>query len=436
MTTEDSKPIQRYLARDLGEASGREVRLQGWVHRVRLLKEVAFVILRDRSGLAQVVVPPGDLPDLPVESVVEITGRVVGNEQAPGGYEVHDAQFRVISRAVDQPPIDLYRPVINAQLPTLLDSAPVTLRHPQLRAIHQVSAASVAGFRSALIAMQFTEIFTPKIVPASTESGATVFKVDYFGRDAFLAQSPQFYKQILVGVFERVFEVAPVFRAEPSDTTRHLAEYTSLDAEMGFIKDHTTVMAMLREVVAGMAEGVREYASEAAQLLKIDIPDVPKEIPSIRFTEAMEVLSRRLGQDLTKEDDFAPQHERALGEWAREEHGSEFLYVTHYPMSKRPFYTHPSADPRYANGFDLLFRGLEMVTGGQRLHLYEDYVKALDRAGFPIEAYTGFLQAFRYGMPPHGGFGMGLGRWMMSLTGVPNMRQVTLFPRDMNRVSP
>ncbi|GGT29519.1 aspartate--tRNA(Asn) ligase [Nonomuraea spiralis] len=417
--------ISRVLSAALAEHAGQRVTIAGWVHRRRHLKSVSFLVVRDRSGLAQVVSASGELPA--EESVVRVTGTVTPAGQAPGGVELTGPEIEVLAEPDKAPPFDLYRPVVAASLPTILDHAPVALRHPLLRAPLEISAASVAGFRETLDGLGFTEIHTPKIVASATESGANVFGIDYFGRRAYLAQSPQFYKQTMVGVFERVYEVGPVFRAEPHDTVRHLAQYTSLDAELGFVADHRDVMAVLREVVAGMVESVRRRAGAAVEATGTVLPAVPDEIPAVHFTEAQ----RLTGED---EPDLSPAQERWLSEWARREHGSEFLFVTGYPMSKRPFYTHPDpARPGYSNGFDLLFRGLELVTGGQRLHRYEDYVRALDG---DVEPYEGYLQAFRYGMPPHGGFALGLERWTARLTGAANIRQATAFPRDLHRLSP
>jgi nondiscriminating aspartyl-tRNA synthetase len=289
----------------------------------------------------------------------------------------------------------------------------------------RTAAAATAGFRAALSEQRFVEIHTPKIVAGATESGAGVFQLDYFGRPGYLAQSPQFYKQTMVGVFERVFEVGPVFRAEPSDTARHLAQYTSLDAEMGFVDDHRDVMAALTRTLSVMMATITVRASTPT-------PKVPSEIPAIHFAEALKIA----GADAT-EPDLAPADERAIGEWALREHGSEFVYVTGYPMRKRPFYTHPDpADSTYSHGFDLLFRGLEIVTGGQRLHRYEDYVKAIRERGEPLEAYAGYLDAFRFGMPPHGGWAIGLERVVARLLGSANVREVTAFPRDLHRIEP
>ncbi|MEV0384824.1 aspartate--tRNA(Asn) ligase [Nonomuraea sp. NPDC050643] len=419
--------ISRVMSAELAEHAGQRVTIAGWVHRRRRLKSVSFLVVRDRAGLAQAVTE-GDLP--PEESVVEVTGTVAANPQAPGGFELVSPEVEVLAEPRVAPPFDLYRPVVGASLPTVLDHAPVALRHPLLRAPLEISAASAAGFRETLDGLGFTEIHTPKIVASATESGANVFGIDYFGRTAYLAQSPQFYKQTMVGVFERVYEVGPVFRAEPHDTVRHLAQYTSLDAELGFIRDHRDVMAVLREVVAGMLDSVRRRAAPALDLLEVALPEVPDEIPAIHFTEAQELTS-------SGEPDLAPAQERWLSEWAEKEHGSEFLFVTGYPMAKRPFYTHPDpARPGYSNGFDLLFRGMELVTGGQRLHRYADYTAALAAKNEETGPYRGYLQAFRYGMPPHGGFAMGLERWTARLTGAANIRESTAFPRDLNRLSP
>ncbi|MER5323389.1 aspartate--tRNA(Asn) ligase [Streptosporangium roseum] len=427
--------IHRVLAADLPRHVGRHVRLAGWLHRRRDLKSVSFLVIRDRSGLAQVVLrQPVPYPE---ETVLQISGTVVANPQAPGGAELTGPTIEVLAEAVEPPPFDLYRPTVPATLPTVLDHAPVALRHPRLRAPFEIAAAGVAGFRAALDGLGFVESQTPKIVGTATESGANVFGIDYFGRPAFLAQSPQFFKQALVGVFERVYEVGPVFRAEPHDTARHLAQYTSLDAELGFVRDHRDVMAVLREALAGMHAAAAERAAGALELLGIEPPQVPREIPAIHFADAQELLARHSGEDPRGEPDLAPAHERRLGEWASREHGSEFLFVTGYPMVKRPFYTHPDPErPEFSRSFDLLFRGQELVTGGQRLHRHADYLAALTARGEDPQAYAGYLAAFAHGMPPHGGFAIGLERWTSRLTGAANIRQTTLFPRDLHRLTP
>jgi nondiscriminating aspartyl-tRNA synthetase len=373
----------RTLARALPSQLGQRIRLCGWVHRRRRLAAVTFLVLRDRSGLAQVVVKGDDvrrlLDGLGEESVICVDGEVVASDQAPAGVELVAEHLEPLGEPAETPPVELWRPHLNATLPTLLDHASTTWRHPRRQAVWQLAAASLRGFRDTLVAQEFTEVTTPKVVSSATESGANVFTLDWFGEPAFLAQSPQFYKQTLVGAFERVFEVGPVFRAEPHDTVRHLAEYISLDVELGFIRDHRDVLTVLRDCLAGMVDAMHEHASGAVELLGPRMPVVPAEVPVVHFTEAL----RLVGAD-PEEPDLAPEHERALGTWALQEHGSDFLAVEGYPARKRPFYTHPQPDdPRWTNGFDLLFRGLELVTGGQRLHRYSDYVGALAARGSP-----------------------------------------------------
>lgn len=437
--------MQRFLSKQIGGHAGEVIRLAGWLHRVRQLSHVSFLILRDSAGLAQIVIEDTQLAAhmaaLNPETVLSVEGLVVAEAQAPGGFEIHNPRITVISEAAE-PPFEMFRPSLNVQLPTMLDYAPLALRHPRQRALWQLAHASMAGFRSTLRNSGFTEIQTPKLVESATEGGANVFKLDYFGRPAYLAQSPQFYKQMMVGVFERVFEVGPVFRAEPHDTPRHLNEYVSLDVELGFIENHTTVMAVLSDVVRGMLTSIRELAPDALALLgtkqaALALPEVPVHIPVVHFTEAQELVLRETGEDARGEPDLAPAHERALGEWVRREHGSDFLFVWGYPMVKRPFYTHPDPErPEYSNSFDLLFRGLEMVTGGQRLHLYNEYLAALAARKLSPEPFEGYLQAFKYGMPPHGGFAIGLERWVARLVEAQNVRETALFPRDRGRLAP
>lgn len=427
--------MSRTLTAHLAQRVGQHATVRGWVHRRRRLSQVAFLVVRDRSGLAQVVI--GDeatrrqLDNLGEETVVAVEGVVVANPKAPGGAELTDPHITVLGSA-EPPPVELWRPAVNAGLPTLLDHAPVTWRHPARAAVWQLAAASLRGFRRTLDERGFTEIQSPKLVGGSTESGATVFTVDYFGRPAYLAQSPQFYKQMMVGAFERVYEVGPVFRAEPHDTVRHLAEYVSLDVELGFVDDHRDVLAVLRQVLAGMLDTIRSEAAGAVERAGARLPEVPERIPVIHFREAL-----ALAEADPDEPDLAPEHERRIGRWALEEHGSDFVAVEGYPARKRPFYTHPEpGDPRFTNSFDLLFRGLELVTGGQRLHEYVDYARALADRGESTDAYEPYLQTFRHGMPPHGGFAIGLERWIARLVEADNVRRTTLFPRDLHRLAP
>lgn len=433
--------MERIRTVEAGSYVGQRVMLLGWLHQLRRLGGVNFIVLRDGWGTLQAVTEEeADLAPLAgcaLESVIRLEGVVVSSAQAAAGVELHQPQVTVVTAVDAPPPIPLHKQRIRAGLPTRLDHAVITGRHPQQRAVYRLAAGVMAGFRAALHARHFTEIQTPKLVASATESGANVFELKYFGRSAYLAQSPQFYKQIMVGVFERVYEVGPVFRAEPHDTTRHTNEYVSLDVELGFIDNHFTVMALLRDVMAGILAHVQAENGAELALLGAALPGVPRTIPHIHFAAAQELILQQHGVDVRGEPDLSPQDERWLGEWAQQEHGSDFLFVTGYPMVKRPFYTHPDPDnPAYSNSFDLLFRGTELVTGGQRLHRYADYLQALQAAGLPAAPFATYLEAFRHGMPPHGGFAIGLERLLMQLLTAQNIRQVTLFPRDQKRLTP
>lgn len=439
--TGKEKVMERIRTVEMAAHVGRRVRLQGWLHAVRRLGGVSFVVLRDGWGTAQAVTETeadlAPLAGLALETVLQLEGEVVAAPAVAGGVELHRPRFTVLTPVTELLPVALHKRQMKAALPTLLDHAVVANRHPARRAVFGLGAAAMAGFRATLLARHFTEIQTPKIVASATESGANVFQLDYLGRPAYLAQSPQFYKQIMVGVFERVFEVGPVFRAEPHDTSRHVNEYVSLDVEFGFISDHFTVMALAREVLQGIFDHLAATAAEALALLAVTLPQVPAGIPHIHFAEAQALIWQRHGVDVRGEPDLSPQDERWLGAWAQQEFGSDFLFVTGYPMVKRPFYTHPDPSrPGYSNSFDLLFRGTELITGGQRLHRYADYLAALDAAGLPDAPFASYLEAFRYGMPPHGGFAIGLERLLMQLVGLSNLRLATLFPRDQNRLTP
>jgi nondiscriminating aspartyl-tRNA synthetase len=429
--------MERTYAQELPLRAGQRVRLNGWLQHRRELSNVTFVLLRDGTGTVQIAIPSADvLSGLPNESAVEVVGSAVADSRAPGGVEVREVLISAISPATAGLPFELGRPSLEAALPTLLDHAAVALRHPARRAAFRLMDASVAAFREYLRAQRFTEVFTPKIVASATESGANCFRLDYFGRIAYLAQSPQLYKQVLVGVFERVFEVAPVFRAEPHDTPRHLNEYVSLDAEMGFITDHRDVMATLERTIEAMARAVSEHRDAgdagAGMPVRCGLP-----FPSLHFSDAGELLATEFGEGVRSELDLAPAHERWLGEWALREHGSDFLFVTGFPIAKRPFYTHPDPTrPSFSNSFDLLFRGLEVVTGGQRLNRAEQYDAALTARSMDPTPFAGYLEAFRFGLPPHGGFALGIERWIQQLIGAKNIRETTLFPRDINRIVP
>lgn len=441
-TREPSATVRRIRTTEASAHLGQRVRLAGWLHRLRRLGAINFLVLRDGFGLFQAVLDDeqelAQLDGLQPESVIEVDGRVVAESQAPGGLELHECRVRVLATVTETLPFEINKKVLKPGLDVFLDHAPVGLRHPLKQATFRVFGGVLGTFRAALAEQGFTEIQTPKLVGTATEGGANVFAVDYFGERAYLAQSPQLYKQTMVGVFERVFEVGPVFRAEPHSTTRHINQYTSLDAEMGFIRDHRDVMEVLTSVVRHIVNMLSEqYAQELALLEAPELPVIAGPIPAVKFREAQAIIEAQFGENCQNETDLSPQHERWLCQWAQETYGSALLFVTHYPTSKRPFYTMPDPeDAEHTHSFDLLFRGTEIVTGGQRVHQYDQLLDHLARWNLSPDLFTGYLEAFRYGMPPHGGFGMGAERVTQMLIGANNLRETTLFPRDMKRLAP
>ncbi len=430
--------LERIRTTEAARHIGERVKLAGWLHALRRMGGVNFLIVRDGFGTFQAVLEDiSPLNDCQAESVLEVEGIVVAESQAPGGIELRECSARVLVPVTESPPLVIGKREIKASLDVFLDHAPVGLRHPTRRALFHLQAGLMAAFRMYLTAQGFTEIQTPKLVGGATESGANVFAVDYFGKKAYLAQSPQFYKQIMVGVFERVFEVGPVFRAEPHATVRHLNEYVSLDVELGFVRDHHDVMAVLNSLLAAMLDYVQQHHADDLALVGAMMPDVPAPIPEIDFREGQALIAQHTDRDPRGEPDLAPADEKWLGDYARARWGSDFVFVTGYPLEKRPFYTMPAPhDPTVTNGFDLLFRGTELVTGGQRIHLYQQLIQAARAKGIAPESIAGYTEAFRCGMPPHGGFAIGLERLVMQLVGLSNLREAALFPRDIHRLSP
>jgi nondiscriminating aspartyl-tRNA synthetase len=421
-------------------AAGSRAALAGWLLNRRDLGGVTFLVLRDRSGTAQVVIDAPELRErlasIQLESVVRVSGEVVADARARGGAELRADELDILSGVAEPLPFEVNRPQMKAGQDVWLDRAALGLRHAGKQAALRVMATVAGEFRAALDRRGFVEIFTPKLVGSATEGGANVFPVEYFGRAAYLAQSPQLYKQIMVGVHERVYEVGPVFRAEPHATTRHLNEYISLDLEYGFIESHREVMRMAETVIRDIVAAVGSERADDLILHGATLPEVP-EIPIVGFREAQEIILREFGEDCRDEPDLSPQHERWLGEWAVRAHGSEWLFVEGFPMTKRPFYTMASAaDPEVSNSFDLLFRGLELITGGQREHRHAHLVAEMQRRGVDRAPFEGYLDAFQFGMPPEGGCAFGLERFVAQLLGASNIREVRAFPRDINRLSP
>jgi nondiscriminating aspartyl-tRNA synthetase len=428
--------MERSLSAEVASRVDERVSVGGWLHAVRVLGGITFAVIRDRAGMVQAVAEDAAtanrLQSLGVESVVAICGRVVHEPRAPMGVEIRIDTVTAISEVIAELPLQINKRELSAGLDTILDHRAVSLRAPQSRAIFRVQHEVAASFADFLTAQGFVRIHTPKIVCAGAEGGADIFSVDYFEDRAYLAQSPQFYKQIMVGAFERVFEIAPAYRAEKHDTARHTNEFTSLDLEMGFIESHEDVMAVENAWLCYLCERLRERCGDEFRLVEATIPEVAERIPRERLAEVQEAIGHGVG-----EPDLDPEGERRACQWARERFGSDFLFVTHYGSEKRPFYAMDDADdPRLTLGFDLLFRGWEITTGGQRLHRCEDYVAKMERRGMNPAAFDFYLEAFRCGMPPHGGLGAGLERITARLLGLANVRQATLFPRDRKRLAP
>ncbi len=425
-------PQTRTLVADLPGHLGETVMLTGWVHSRRDLGGIRFLLLRDRTGVVQCVFGKVDLPI--AESCVRVTGRAVESKKAPGRLELQAETLELIAEATEPTPIEIPKEEWHVNPDTLLEYRHVSLRSPKARAALKVQAELVRAFRDFLTAQDFTEIFTPKIVAAGAEGGAALFEVDYYGKRAYLAQSPQLYKQIMVGVYERVFETAPVYRAELSHTSRHLSEYLSLDVEMGFIESENDVMALEETMLKVMMTHVAKACPRELALLGAEVPDVSTAFPRITLLEARDLVAERYGHQ-TGGKDLDPEAERLVGRWAKEEHGSDFVFVTHYPQAARPFYTYPDAGG-LTRGFDLLFRGLEITSGGQRIHTYAMLVEELLKRKMDPEAFRGYLEVFKYGMPPHGGFAIGAERLTALLLGIPNVRFARAFPRDGSRLQP
>ena len=430
--------------KDFKNYDGEEVTVKGYVHRIREMTGFAFVILRTARDLIQCVYAP-EFSDyrwdenLKEEACVKVLGKVVSSKDRDGNdrYELQIHNIEILSLPAEILPIVVNKKQLdNIQLSTVLDLRPVSMRNPKERAIFKIQEGIARGFREFLAQNGFTEIRSPKINFAGAEGGTNVFKLDYFGKEVYLAQSPQLYKQALVGVFGRVFEVAPVFRAEHHDTSRHLNEYTSMDFEMGFINGFEDIMNMETAALKYIFNLLKtEYADEVA-LLKADIPEIT-EIPVLKFMEAKDIIINKFKYQPTDMKDFDPSEEEMLGKYAKKEFNSDFIFITHYPSKKRPFYTMDDpTDPEYTLSFDLLFRGLEITSGGQRVHDYNEQVAKMVKCGMNPELFETYLMLHKYGAPPHGGLGIGLERLTMHLLGFKNVREATMFPRDINRVTP
>ena len=428
---------------DFEKYENQVVTIKGIIHNIRMMSDFAFVILRTARETIQCVYAESFSSyrmseDVKEECAAKITGKIVAGETKDGSkrYELQIHDIQLLSHPADIPPVVITKKQVNCDLSTKLDYRPVTLRNPKERAIFKLQEGIQRGFREFLTQQGFTEIHSPKINFAGAEGGTNVFKLDYFGKQVYLAQSPQLYKQAMVAVYEKVFEIAPVFRAEHHDTSRHLNEYISMDLEMGMIDGFEDIMNMETGVLKYIMNLLKTEYKNEVELLRIDVPEIT-EIPVIKFMDAKEVIMKTFKYKPTDMKDFDPEEEQLLGKYAKKQFNSDFIFVTHYPSKKRPFYTMDDpADPEYTLSFDLLFRGLEITSGGQRVHDYNEQVAKMEKLGMNPEEFATYLMLHKYGAPPHGGLGLGLERLTMHLLGAKNVREATMFPRDINRVSP
>ena len=435
--------MTRTLIRDIPQHVGEQITIQGWLHKKRLLGGLNFLTVRDRSGLAQSLIDSKDeiekLRGMQIGTVVSFTGTVVADERAPGGAELHDVAIEVLSPVTDEPPIEIDKPISHKSenLDTLFEHRVLNLRNMQEQKIFKIRGSLTRALRNYLDDNEFVEIDTPKLVAGATEGGAEVFKLDYFGQDATLAQSPQLYKQIMVGAFERVYEIGHSYRAEPSATTRHLTELTMLDLEMGFVESHQEVMDMVANMTKHALTTV--YEQHADDLKSLNAPELKltDEVPKFTIAEIHEMYTKATGTDVTNEKDLIPDEERWIAEYARKQLGSDLVYATDFPAEAGKFY-HKFKDDGTVAWADLLFRGLEISTVPLRENNYHKMIEQMTAAGLDVTAdgFKHYLNAFKFGLPQHGGCGFGVDRLVQKTIGLNNVKEATLFPRDINRLAP
>jgi nondiscriminating aspartyl-tRNA synthetase len=436
--------MQRTLSSDVSTHIQKQVTISGWLHKKRLLGGLTFINIRDRAGLVQILVEDKDevekLRGLQIGTVLSVTGTVVEDERAPGGAEIHEPTIQIITPVTDEPPIEIDKLISHKpeHLDTLFEYRVLNIRNLQEQKIFKIRASLVRYIREYLQERDFVEIDTPKLLAEPTEGGAEVFKLDYFGKTATLAQSPQFYKQIMVGAFERVFEIGHSYRAEPSATTRHLTELTMLDIEMGFVADHDEVL----NVVADMTKAVlkKAYEQHAADLKSLNAPELKlteESVPKFSISEIHEMYTKATKTDTTSEKDLTPDEERWISDYARKQLGTDLVYAVSFPAEAGKFYHKFKDDGTVAWG-DLLFRGLEIATVPLRENNYEKMIEQMKKAGLDVEheGFKHYLQAFKYGLPVHGGCGFGIDRLVQKTIGLNNVKEATLFPRDINRLTP
>lgn len=428
--------MKRILIKYIPNFIEKEIKIEGWLYRVRRLKSITFLVIRDRSGLVQCVIENNniDLSSLKLESVVSIVGIAKKSNNSLNPFEILVESFEIISEAHELP-IELNKKELDVNLDTILNNRAISIRHEKVNSIFKIQNIIVQSFREFLISKGFTEIFTPKIVAEGAEGGTEVFKLEYFEKMAYLAQSPQFYKQMMVGAgFERVFEVAHVYRAEQHNTSRHLNEYISMDLEIGFINNEFDIMNLEEDLIKFILKAIEVKGKEYLKILNVNIPKIDVSIPKIELNEAIEILKKVYGKgDL--EGDLDPEGEKLICKYAKEKYGCDFIFLTNYPKRKRPMYTMPFEE-QGTRSFDLLFKGVEITTGGQRINDYNMLIKSIENKGLNPKDYESYTDIFRYGMPKHGGLAIGLERITTQLLNLENVREASLIPRDRTRITP
>jgi len=439
--------MDRILVADSPKYIGQIIKIAGWVNVRRDHGKIIFIDIRDRSGIIQSVVIPDEKEAyetakmLKSEYVVEMEGlakerptSAVKDDSLTGKVEIEIRKINIFSKPEAEPPVDISEENPKLTLETLLNYRSLTLRNEKIKSIFKIYSELLEAYGEIMRKEGFIEIKTPKIVNAATEGGANFFKIKYFDRDAFLAQSPQFYKQAGVGVFERVFEIGSVFRAEPHFTSRHVNEYIGLDAELGFIKNFEDIMKQLEKTMTFMMKYIARNCGSEIKKYNAKVPKI-KIIPRMKLTEALQILDKEYGKKM-EGIDINPEGERLICEYVKKKYKSDFVFLTHYPSNIRPFYTMPSADPQFTESFDLLFRGIEIATGGQRIHDYKKLVESMKKHKLDPGDFKHYLDIFRYGMPPHGGWGLGSERIVQKILELPSVKEAVLSPRDVKRLTP
>lgn len=429
--------MERVLIKEGLKRTKDTVTICGWVHKIRDYGKLTFLLVRDRSGIIQVVIEGKEKPQLRLECIVRVTGTVVSNVKAPYGSELLCDSIEIISDVeYDILPLQINTDVLDSGMEAILDNRVLSLRNERIHAIFTVQQEIISCFRDFFKSNGFTEIQTPKIVAEGTEGGSELFPVKYFNKRVFLAQSPQFYKQMMVGAgYERVFEVGHAYRAELHNTARHLNEYVSLDAEMGFIEDENDIMHMENKFLQYLFSTLKETCSRELEIYGVELPEIG-DIPKITLSDAQSIIKDLYGKS-SPSGNIDPEGEKLICEYSKKEFGSEFIFLTKYPVKKRPVYAMPdSKDNTLTNSFDLLYKGLEITTGGQRIHKYSMLYENMKKFGLEPEKFSFYLDTFKYGVPPHGGFAIGLERLTLKILNLINIREASLFPRDIDRVSP